>query len=99
MFRLTDQGRQFIASDFKDYMIENNIKHITPSPQNPECNGFVKGLSKTIGGVLRINVEKNLEVVKREIQTRLDSAWQGSIGKTQEQKSNEIQVENKRPIR
>ncbi|KAG0434611.1 hypothetical protein DMUE_5113 [Dictyocoela muelleri] len=52
---LTDNGRQFIAEDFKNKFNKNNIKHITSAPNNPTGNSIVERVNKEIGLVLRMS--------------------------------------------
>lgn len=52
---LSDQGRQYISSEFKRYLNENNITHKLTSAYNPSCNGISKRKNSMIGTICRIS--------------------------------------------
>ena len=63
---MTDQGRQFLSSNFKELLINLNIKHITTTPYNPTGNSIVERLNQEIGKKLRIGKgDKFVELIKK----------------------------------
>nr|KYP36124.1 hypothetical protein KK1_042776 [Cajanus cajan] len=45
---VTDNGRQFIAQEFEDFLRELGIKHLPTSVEHPETNGQAKAANKVI---------------------------------------------------
>ena len=39
---VSDNGPQFIAKEFEEFMFKNGIKHITSAPYHPATNGLIK---------------------------------------------------------
>uniref|UniRef100_A0A6A7FN12 RNA-directed DNA polymerase n=1 Tax=Hirondellea gigas TaxID=1518452 RepID=A0A6A7FN12_9CRUS len=50
---LSDNGPEFIASDFEQVLQEHNIKHIFSTPFTPASNGAVERVNRTIIEILR----------------------------------------------
>nr|KYP52320.1 Pro-Pol polyprotein [Cajanus cajan]KYP52335.1 Pro-Pol polyprotein [Cajanus cajan] len=50
---VTDNGRQFIAQGFKDFLRELGIKHLLTSVEHPQTNGQAKAANKVILRVLK----------------------------------------------
>ena len=44
----TDNGPQFISSEFKNYMMTNGVQHVTPTPLWPQGNGDVERQNRTL---------------------------------------------------
>ena len=44
---VTDNGAQFIAQEFKDFLRSNKIKHILSAPYHPASNGEAERTVKT----------------------------------------------------
>lgn len=51
---LTDQGRQFISTNFKNFYHKKKIKHVRTSPYNPTDKKIVERINSQIGNILRI---------------------------------------------
>nr|KYP41879.1 Pol polyprotein [Cajanus cajan] len=45
---VTDNGRQFIAQDFEDFLHELGIKHLATSVEHPQTNGQAEAANKVI---------------------------------------------------
>nr|KYP73955.1 Transposon Ty3-I Gag-Pol polyprotein [Cajanus cajan] len=45
---ITDNGRQFIAQDFKDFLRELGVKHLPTSVEHPQTNGQAEVANKVI---------------------------------------------------
>lgn len=57
---LSDNGPEFIASDFEDILKDNNINHIYSTPYTPSSNGAVERVNRTITEMLKgLNSEQN----------------------------------------
>ena len=54
---LTDNGPQFIASEFKGLCDRYGVQHITSSPYWPQCNGRAEVAVKTI--IIRASLKKS----------------------------------------
>lgn len=52
---ITDQGRQFISSTFKEFIVKHDIKHVLTSPYNPTCNTIVERNISSIVKIARIS--------------------------------------------
>ncbi|KAG0420449.1 Transposon Tf2-11 polyprotein [Dictyocoela roeselum] len=59
---LTDNGRQYISTKFKNQLEKFKIKHIQTSAYNPCSNGISERINLTIKQILRIN--KNMPIKK-----------------------------------
>ncbi|KAG0436065.1 hypothetical protein DMUE_4405, partial [Dictyocoela muelleri] len=77
---ISDNGRQFISSNFKALMDKYNIKHITSAPYNPTGNGIVERINKEIGIVLRISRECTLNELKNNILRRINCTSNSNLG-------------------
>nr|KYP59385.1 Pro-Pol polyprotein [Cajanus cajan] len=45
---VTDNGRQFIAQDFEDFLKELGVKHLPTSMEHPQTNGQAEAANKVI---------------------------------------------------
>ena len=50
----TDNGPQFISSEFKNYMTTNGVQHVTSTPLWPQGNGKVERQNRTLLKSIRI---------------------------------------------
>jgi transposase InsO family protein len=80
---ITDNGPQFIAKDFKEFIRIAGMTHVKTSPYYPQSNGKLERWHKTIKGeCIRIKVPLSLEDARRLVtdyviyynETRLHSA-------------------------
>ena len=55
----SDNGSEFIATIFKNYLIKQNIKQILSSPYKPTSNGGIERFNQTLKRLLHKNVELN----------------------------------------
>jgi putative transposase len=47
---ISDNGPQFIAKDFKEFIRLSGMTHVRTSPHNPQSNGKLERYHKTIKG-------------------------------------------------
>lgn len=80
---ISDNGPQFIARDFKDFIRVSGMTHVRTSPYYPQSNGKIERWHKTLkGDALRVrppsSLEEAREIVERFVAhyntTRLHSA-------------------------
>jgi putative transposase len=80
---ITDNGPQFIAKDFKEFIRLAGMTHVRTSPYYPQSNGKLERYHKTIKGeCIRVKVPLSLEDARRIVadyvthynETRLHSA-------------------------
>ncbi|KAL7743612.1 hypothetical protein ACLKA6_019231 [Drosophila palustris] len=50
----TDNGRQYVSKEFKDFCQNNNITQITTPPYWPQANGEVENMNRSLGKRLKI---------------------------------------------
>lgn len=79
---LSDQGRQYISSKFRDLTIRCKIKHMNSSPHNPTGNSISERINQTIGDVLRLYKGRTLKELKDAIYTRINYTVNRTIGKS-----------------
>lgn len=72
---LTDRGRQYIASDFNDFIKKYDIKHVMTSPYNPTANGISERINSTIKNILRIYKGHNLRQIIQKIEVNLNYCY------------------------
>ncbi|KAG0436610.1 Endogenous retrovirus group K member 7 Pol protein [Dictyocoela muelleri] len=77
---LSDNGRQFISSNFKNLLDKYKINHITSAPNNPTGNSVVERVNKEIGLVLRISRRSSLKTLKMNIMLRINFTNNNNIG-------------------
>ncbi|KAG0438648.1 Transposon Tf2-11 polyprotein, partial [Dictyocoela muelleri] len=77
---LSDNGRQFISSNFKDLLYKYKIDHITSAPSNPTGNSVVERVNKEIGLVLRISRGTSPKTLKINILRRINCTNNNNIG-------------------
>ena len=44
---MSDNGSNFVSSEFMSFLQQNGIKHITSAPYHPSSNGLVKRVVPT----------------------------------------------------
>jgi putative transposase len=80
---ITDNGPQFIARDFKEFIRVSGMTHVTTSPYYPQSNGKIERFHRTLkGDCIRVQTPLSLEdaqrIVARYVEhyntTRLHSA-------------------------
>src|SRR3982074_3904829 len=80
---ISDNGPQFIAKDFKEFIRICGMTHVRTSPYYPQSNGKLERFHKTIKGeCIRVKVPLSLEDARRLVteyvthynQARLHSA-------------------------
>lgn len=63
---ITDNGPQFIAKDFKEFIRIAGMTHVKTSPYYPQSNGKIERWHKTLKGEsIRINVPLSLDDARR----------------------------------
>jgi putative transposase len=63
---ITDNGPQFIAKDFKEFIRIAGMTHVKTSPYYPQSNGKIERWHKTLkGDCIRVNVPLSLEDARR----------------------------------
>lgn len=53
---LSDNGSSYIASDFKDYLQSNDIKHIRGSIRHPQTQGKIERYHRSMKNVIKLDV-------------------------------------------
>lgn len=61
---VTDNGPPFFAQEFKDYCLNNCIKHVTTAPYRPQGNGAAENAVKTIKKALKRAVHSGENVIQ-----------------------------------
>lgn len=67
---LSDNGKEFVGSHFRNMLERYNITHVLTTPNHPASNGLVERVNRTLLELLRIQaeqVETWLEVLPRTI--------------------------------
>ena len=54
---VTDNGSQFISTEFQEFMQNNGIKHIRSSPYHPSSNGQVERFVQTFKRAMMVNTK------------------------------------------
>jgi putative transposase len=63
---ITDNGPQFIAKDFKEFIRIAGMTHVKTSPYYPQSNGKIERWHKTLkGDCIRVNVPLSLDDARR----------------------------------
>ena len=63
---ITDNGPQFIAKDFKEFIRIAGMTHVTTSPYYPQSNGKIERWHKTLKGeCIRVQVPLSLDDARR----------------------------------
>ena len=70
---ISDNGPQFIAKDFKEFIRVTGMTHVRTSPYYPQSNGKVERYHKTIkGGAIRVTPPTTLEEARETITRFVD---------------------------
>ncbi len=65
---ITDNGPQFIAKDFKEFIRIAGMTHVKTSPYYPQSNGKIERWHKTLkGDCLRVKVPLSLDDARRSV--------------------------------
>ncbi len=65
---ITDNGPQFVAKDFKEYIRLSGITHVRTSPYYPQSNGKVERVQKTLKmETIRKQAPENVEQARERI--------------------------------
>jgi putative transposase len=65
---ITDNGPQFIAKDFKEFIRIAGMTHVKTSPYYPQSNGKIERWHKTLkGDCIRVKVPLSLEEARRSV--------------------------------
>jgi len=74
---ISDNGPQFIAKDFKEFIRVAGMTHVRTSPYYPQSNGKIERFHKTIkGDALRVTPPSNLDDA-RSVVTRFVAHYNG----------------------
>ncbi|KAG0438932.1 hypothetical protein DMUE_2785 [Dictyocoela muelleri] len=92
---ITDNGRQFTSSTFKNLLKENNIKHILTSPHNPSSNAVIERINREIGISIRFSRNSTLKECIANIWKRLNL----TVNKTTEHSPFRILLNNNHLVR
>ncbi|KAF9760652.1 Transposon Tf2-9 polyprotein [Nosema granulosis] len=77
---ISDQGKQFIATHFKDFLAKQNIKQILSSSYNPTGNSIVERANQTIGNVLRCSKNGSLKQAIKFCKRNLNQTYHSVLG-------------------
>jgi len=70
---ITDNGPQFIAKDFKEFIRISGMTHVRTSPYYPQSNGKIERWHQTIKqDCIRPNVPLSLEEARRLVERFID---------------------------
>jgi hypothetical protein len=70
---ISDNGPQFIARDFKEFIRVTGMSHVQTSPYYPQSNGKLERWHKTLKGeCIRVKVPLSLEDVRRIVADYVD---------------------------
>lgn len=65
---ITDNGPQFIAKDFREFIRQAGMTHVKTSPYYPQSNGKIERWHKTLkGDCIRINVPLSIDDARRTV--------------------------------
>jgi putative transposase len=63
---ITDNGPQFIAKDFKEFIRQAGMTHVKTSPYYPQANGKIERWHKTVkGDCIRVKVPLSVDEARR----------------------------------
>jgi transposase InsO family protein len=70
---ITDNGPQFIAKDFKEFIRITGMTHVKTSPYYPQSNGKIERWHKTVkGDCIRVQVPLSLDDARRIVTDYVD---------------------------
>lgn len=76
---ITDQGRQYMSSNFKLLLKNHNIKHCPTTPYNPTGNSISERLNQQILETLRLGRNKTFTEIRKDIEIRLNYTYHSCI--------------------
>ncbi|KAI5150685.1 hypothetical protein ENBRE01_1643, partial [Enteropsectra breve] len=76
---LTDQGRQFIGSEFQECLRKNEILHKTSTAYNPTGNSIVERLNQEISKMLRVQRGETFQMAIMRTEEAINSLYNRSI--------------------
>ena len=77
----TDQGRQYIFSEFEKFLNKNNIQRLITSSYNPTCNSTSERLNRTLVRILRYYLTISIKVAILRIGKSLQRSYHRVLGK------------------
>lgn len=57
---VSDNGPQFVAEEFRDFMAQNGVKHVRTSPYHPASNGMAERLVQTLKRALMADCKQGI---------------------------------------
>lgn len=69
---ITDQGRQYLSNNFKNFCKRNKMIHIPTTPYNPTGNSVSERLNGQINDIMRLSRKQTLKNLTHNIKTRLN---------------------------
>ena len=70
---ISDNGPQFLAKDFKEFIRIAGMTHVKPSPYSPQSNGKIERWHKTLKSEsIRVSVPLSLEDARRIVRDYVD---------------------------
>jgi putative transposase len=77
---ITDNGPQFIAKDFKEFIRIAGMTHVRTSPYYPQSNGKIERWHKTLkGDCIRVQVPLTLDEARRIVSDYVEHYNQGRL--------------------
>ncbi|XP_046565949.1 uncharacterized protein K02A2.6-like [Haliotis rubra] len=64
---VSDNGPQFVSSEFQQFMARNGVQHITSSPYHPETNGLAERFVQTLKQSLRESVSNSNAPLQQQL--------------------------------
>ncbi|MGL5707932.1 MAG: reverse transcriptase domain-containing protein [Aeromonas sp.] len=77
---LSDNGRQFISKNMKQFLCNNNIKAILTTPFNPTGNSLSERINQKITDVIRKNKNISVKEITLKVNYALQNCYNRSIG-------------------
>ena len=71
---VSDNGPQFISSEFEDFLRRNGVKHTLSPPYSPKTNGSAERSVQTVKGILKRQLTEEMlrSTIHRTFQQKLD---------------------------
>ncbi|MGL5707545.1 MAG: reverse transcriptase domain-containing protein [Aeromonas sp.] len=89
---LSDQGRQYISTNFKKMMDKHHITHIVTTPHNPTGNSISERINLTIGDVMRMSKGESIRKLLKNISIRINYNVNRMTGKSPHEKMWETDI-------
>lgn len=77
---LSDQGRQYIGTEFQDFLKEHNIQSILATAYNPTGNSISERINQTLTRVLKTKISKSLDEALHRINWTLQNQSNRNLG-------------------